>query len=176
MGFYCKTCRVNNISWRYERIAGNVDGYSGLMRLSNHYHNAHFWSVDLSQKFLQRWNVVQQELITYPGHEIVQLMSRVERLIHISEWRWILEGRILRGVGRPSVEYAWLANAFLAKAVSNLVTTVGLIKSTCLCRGSGRVQFFQSCLNAFICDFLQARIEKTSGGIFLFCTALMFLY
>ena len=81
----------------------------------------------LSQVFMQRWNVVQYELIPYLGDEIGQLTPRLEKLIHILEWVQIEEWTDASwcGIGRPPVERAWLANAFVAKSVLNLVTTVG---------------------------------------------------
>ena len=42
----------------------------------------------LSQIFMQRWNVVQHELIFHLGEEIAQLTPRFEKLIHILEWVW----------------------------------------------------------------------------------------
>jgi hypothetical protein len=40
----------------------------------------------LSQIFMQRWNVVQHELIPHLGNEIGQLTPRLEKLIHVLEW------------------------------------------------------------------------------------------
>jgi Transposase domain (DUF772) len=83
----------------------------------------------LSQIFMQRWNVVQHELIPHLGNEIGQLTPRLEKLIHILEWIQIEEWTAVSwcGIGRPPVERAWLANAFVAKIVLDLPTTVGLI-------------------------------------------------
>jgi hypothetical protein len=100
-----------------------------MIRLSKHHHNAYAMNTTLSQKFLQRWNAVQQELIPDLREEIGALTPRLEKLIHILEWVRIEEWTEVSwcGVGRPPVERAWLANAFVAKAVLNLPTTVGLL-------------------------------------------------
>jgi hypothetical protein len=78
---------------------------------------------------MQRWKAVQQELIPNLGDDIGELTPPLEKLIHVLEWVRIEElvGDSWCGVGRPPCERAWLANAFVAKAVLNLVTTVGLI-------------------------------------------------
>lgn len=101
----------------------------------------------LSQKFLQRWNAVQHELIPYLSDEIGQLTPRLEKLIHILEWVRIEEWTDVSwcGVGRPPVERAWLANAFVAKAVLNLVTTVGLIERLENDRSLRRICGFPRC-------------------------------
>lgn len=83
----------------------------------------------LSQIFMQRWNVVQHELIPHLGNEIGQLTPRLEKLIYVLEWIRIEEWTAVSwcGIGRPPVERAWLANAFVAKVVLDLPTTIGLI-------------------------------------------------
>jgi IS5 family transposase len=78
---------------------------------------------------MQRWNVIQQELIPELQHDC-GLTPKLEKLIHILEWVRIeeyLQGSWC-GVGRPPHERAWLANAFVAKAILGITTTVGLIE------------------------------------------------
>jgi Transposase DDE domain/Transposase domain (DUF772) len=101
----------------------------------------------LSHKFLQRWDAVQHELIPSLGNEVGQLTPRLEKLIHILEWVRIEEWTDVSwcGVGRPPVERAWLANAFVAKAVLNLATTVGLIERLANDRSLRRICGFPGC-------------------------------
>ncbi len=87
------------------------------------------------------------ELIPYLGNEIGQLTPRLEKLIHILEWVRIEEWTEASwcGIGRPPVEQSWLANAFVAKSVLNLVTTVGLIDRLANDRSLRRICGFPSC-------------------------------
>jgi len=61
--------------------------------------------------------------------EVGSLTPKLERLIHILEWVRIEEfvAASWCGVGRPSHERSWLANAFVAKAVLGSPTTRALI-------------------------------------------------
>jgi hypothetical protein len=65
-----------------------------------------------------------------PGlrQEAGDLTPKLERLIHTLEWARIEEFCLSRyaGTGRPPHERAWLANAFLAKAVLGIATTRAL--------------------------------------------------
>ena len=101
----------------------------------------------VSQIFMQRWNAVQYELIPHLGNEIGQLTPRLEKLIHVLEWVRIEEWTDVSwcGIGRPPVERAWLANAFVAKAVLNLTTTVGLIDRLANDRSLRRICGFPGC-------------------------------
>jgi len=77
----------------------------------------------------QRLSVVQGELIEGLGAEMGAPVTPVlERLVHILDWvrieDFVAEGC---GVGRPPHERFALANAFIAKAVLRLSTTVALI-------------------------------------------------
>jgi hypothetical protein len=66
---------------------------------------------------LQRWNVIQQDLIPELRNDVGPLTPKLEKLIHILEWVRIEEFTAASwcGVGRPGHERAWLANAFVAK-------------------------------------------------------------
>lgn len=58
------------------------------------------------------------------------LTPKLERVVHVLEWTRIEEfvAGSWCGMGRPPHTRAWLANAFVAKAVLGLATTVGLIE------------------------------------------------
>ncbi len=78
---------------------------------------------------MDRWNVVQHELIPELEARCGAMTPKRERVIHILEWVRIEEFTAVSwcGVGRPPFERAWLANAFVAKAVLGVTTTVGLL-------------------------------------------------
>lgn len=77
----------------------------------------------------QRLKAVQSELIEGLGGEMGEPMTpKLERLVHLLDWLRI-EDFVADGsaVGRPRRERFALANAFVAKAVLGLQTTVALI-------------------------------------------------
>ena len=78
---------------------------------------------------MDRWNVVQHELIPELGARWGAMAPKLERVIHILEWVRIEDFTVVSwcGLGRPPFDRAWLANAFVAKAVLGLTTTVGLL-------------------------------------------------
>lgn len=80
--------------------------------------------------FLQRWNVIQYDLIPGLKDELGCLAPKLEKLIHILEWVRIEEfvENTGLGVGRPLHDRGALANAFVAKTVLGLSTTVGLLE------------------------------------------------
>ncbi len=69
------------------------------------------------------------------------LTPKLERATHILEWVRIEEfvAASWCGEGRPPPERAWLANAFAAKAVLGLTTTVGLIERLMIDRALQRI-------------------------------------
>ncbi|NMG17854.1 transposase [Aromatoleum bremense] len=75
------------------------------------------------------------------------LTPKLERVIHTLEWVRIEEFTATTwcGVGRPPCERAWLANAFVAKAVLGLTTTVGLIERLMVDRVLRRICGFPPC-------------------------------
>lgn len=83
-----------------------------------------------SYKFMYRWSAVQTELIPEIRDEVGVLTPKLEKVIHTLEWVRIEEfvAASWCGTGRPPHERAWLANAFVAKAVLGLTTTLGLIE------------------------------------------------
>ena len=78
---------------------------------------------------MQRWNVIQHELLPELRNDVGPLTPKLEKVIHILEWVRIEEFTKSGwcGVGRPPHERAWLANAFVAKTVLGVATTAALI-------------------------------------------------
>jgi hypothetical protein len=79
---------------------------------------------------LQRWTVIQYDLLPELKDEVGSLTPKLEKLIHILEWVRIEEyvGSARCGVGRPPHDRGALANAFVAKTVLGLATTVALLE------------------------------------------------
>lgn len=79
---------------------------------------------------LQRWDMIQQELLPFLHTDIGPLTPKLERVIYVLDWVRIEEivAASWCGNGRPPFERAWLANAFVAKTVLGLTTTIGLIE------------------------------------------------
>ena len=104
--------------------------------------------MDTTQRelIMQRWNVIQHELLPELRAE-GPLTPKLEKVVHILEWVRIEEftGSSWCGVGRPPIERAWLANAFVAKAVLGLNTTVGLIDRLTIDRSLRRICGFPVC-------------------------------
>lgn len=78
----------------------------------------------------QRLKAKQEELIEGLGEELGMVVTpKLERLVHVLDFvrieEYVFEGC---GVGRPPRERFALANAFIAKAVLGLPTTVALIE------------------------------------------------
>jgi len=104
--------------------------------------------VNLTQTALimQRWTVIQHELIPELLQDVT-LTPKLEKLIHTLEWVRIEEfvQASWCGLGRPPHERAWLANAFVAKAVLGMATTAGLIERLALDRALRRICGFPLC-------------------------------
>jgi hypothetical protein len=96
---------------------------------------------------MQRWNVVQHELIPGLKDEVGSLTPKLEKVIHVLEWVRIEEfvSSSWCGEGRPPHERAWLANAFVAKSVLGLSTTRGLIERLTIDRALRRICGFPLC-------------------------------
>lgn len=94
-----------------------------------------------NDQIMQRWNIVQYELISDLREEIGSLTPKLEKVIHTLEWVRIEEfvENSWAGIGRPPHERAWLANAFVAKVVLNIATTVGLIERLSVDRALRRI-------------------------------------
>lgn len=89
---------------------------------------------------LQRWSVIQEELIPGLGLEVEGLTPKLEKLIHTLEWARIEEFvPAWHGIGRPPKDRSALANGFVAKAVLGLTTTVALIDRLTVDRALRRI-------------------------------------
>lgn len=96
---------------------------------------------------MQRWNVIEQDLLPELYDQVGALTPKLEKLIYILEWVRI-EQFVMpswRGNGRPPHERAWLANAFVAKVVLGLSTTAGLIERLKADRALRRICGFALC-------------------------------
>jgi hypothetical protein len=96
---------------------------------------------------MQRWSVIQHELIPELRNDVGPLTPKLEKVIHILEWVRIEEftGPGWCGVGRHPHERAWLANAFVAKAVLGLAKTAALIERLSIDRALRRICGFPMC-------------------------------
>ena len=96
---------------------------------------------------MQRWNVIQHELIPEMRHDVGTLTPKLERVIHTLEWVRIEEFVTSSwcGIGRPPSERAWLANAFVAKAVLGLSMTSALVERLTIDRALRRICGFPMC-------------------------------
>lgn len=96
---------------------------------------------------MQRWKVIQHELLPELKNDVGALTPKLEKLIHVLEWVRIEEftGATWCGVGRPPHERAWLANAFVAKAVLGVTSTAGLIERLTIDRALRRICGFALC-------------------------------
>jgi len=99
------------------------------------------------ERIMQRWHVIQHELLPELRDQVGPLTAKLEKVIHTLEWVRIEEftGVSWCGVGRPPFERAWLANAFVVKAVLGLTTTVGLIERLTIDRALRRICGFPLC-------------------------------
>jgi hypothetical protein len=79
---------------------------------------------------MQRWQVIQHDLIPDLQAQCGSLTPKLEKLIHTLEWVRIEEWVRVSwcGIGRPPHDRGMLANAFVAKAVLGLTTTRGVIE------------------------------------------------
>jgi hypothetical protein len=96
---------------------------------------------------MQRWQVIQHELLPELADAVGALTPKLEQVVHILEWVRIEDfvRSTWPGVGRPPCERAWLANAFVAKAVLGLATTAGLIERLAIDRALRRICGFPLC-------------------------------
>lgn len=105
--------------------------------------------MDATQRtvLMQRWKVVQHELLPELRDEVGTLSPKLEKLIHTLEWVRIEEFVEAGGcgVGRPPHERAWLANAFVGKAVLGLTTTAALVERLAIDRALRRICGFALC-------------------------------
>jgi Transposase DDE domain/Transposase domain (DUF772) len=90
---------------------------------------------------MQRWQIIQHELMPELRNAVGVLTPKLEQVVHTLEWVRIEE--FVRstwcGCGRPEHDRGMLANAFVAKAVLGLPTTVGLIERLAMDRALRRI-------------------------------------
>lgn len=93
------------------------------------------------KKLMQRWTVVQHELMPELRLDVGGLTPKLEKLIHTLEWVRIEEfvGSTWSGAGRRPHDRGALANAFVAKAVLGLPTTAALIERLRIDRALKRI-------------------------------------
>jgi hypothetical protein len=96
---------------------------------------------------MQRWNVFQREFFPELQEEIGELTEKLKKVIYTLEWVRVEEfvGSTWCGIGRPPHERAWIANAFVAKAVLGLSTTTALIERLKIDRALRHICGFASC-------------------------------
>ena len=90
---------------------------------------------------MQRWLVIQHELMPELRSKVGALTPKLEQVIHTLEWVRIEEfvRSTWSGCGRPEYDRGMLANAFVAKAVLGLSTTTGLIERLAVDRALRRI-------------------------------------
>ncbi|MBE4272513.1 transposase [Vibrio parahaemolyticus] len=92
-------------------------------------------------QIMQRWNTVQFQLLPDLLSDSDVLTPTLEKLIHTLEWARIEEFVCASrtAIGRIPHERSWIANAFIAKAVLGLTTTVHLIERLTIDRTLRRI-------------------------------------
>ena len=120
---------------------------SGMMRFRRQHHNACKMNATRRDLIMQRWNVIQHDLLPELRNELGTLTPKLEKVIHTLEWVRIEEfvASSWCGEGRPPHERSWLANAFVAKSVLGLTTTRGLIERLTIDRALRRICGFSLC-------------------------------
>jgi hypothetical protein len=91
---------------------------------------AHAMDATRRHLIMQRWHAIQYDVLPELRAEVGVLTPKLARVAHVLEWARVEEfvAESWCGVGRPPHTRAWLANAFVAKAVLGIATTVGLIE------------------------------------------------
>ncbi len=120
---------------------------SGMMRFLCHHHNARKMDATKRELIMQRWNVIQHDLLPELRDQVGTLTPKLTKVIHTLDWVRIEEFTQASwcGVGRPPHERAWLANAFVAKSVLGLTTTTALIERLSIDRALRRICGFPLC-------------------------------
>lgn len=90
---------------------------------------------------MQRWRIVQKELMPELRNEIGALTPKLVQVVHTLEWARIEEfvSSTWSGCGRPEHDRGMLASAFVAKAVLGISTTAGLIERLAMDRALKRI-------------------------------------
>jgi len=90
---------------------------------------------------MQRWNIIQHELMPELRNEVGALTPKLMQVVHTLEWVRIEEfvSSSFGGCGRPKHDRGMLSNAFVAKAVLGITTTAGLIERLAIDRALRRI-------------------------------------
>jgi len=118
-----------------------------MMKFSNPTSNAREMDANRRELLMQRWNVIQHDLLPELRIEVGALTPKLEKVIHTLEWVRIEEFVTSSwcGIGRPPHERGWLANALVAKAVLGLADTRSLIERLSIDRALRRICGFPLC-------------------------------
>jgi hypothetical protein len=125
---------------------------------------------------MQRWRMVQHELMPALRNEIGVLTPKLEKVVHTLEWVRIEEfvRSTWKGCGRPEHDRGVLANAFVAKAVLGLSTTAGLVERLAVDRALRRLCGFsmwkklpgESTFSRAFAEFAEAGLaERTHAAL-----------
>ena len=119
---------------------------------------------------MQRWHVLQHDLLPELKQEWGALTARLEKLVHILDWVRIEEWSVQtwQGIGRKPHDRSALANAFVAKAVLGLSTTRALIERLAMDRVLKRLCGFsmwqsipdEATFSRAFAEFAQAELPK----------------
>jgi hypothetical protein len=141
-----------------------------MMRFSRHHHYARKMNHILREVLMQRWNILQGELLPELKRDVGGLTPKLAKLVYVLEWVRIEEFTRTTwiGIGRPPLERAWFANAFVAKTVLGLGTTVGLIERLTIDRALRRICGFsmyrelpsEATFSRAFEEFAQARLAE----------------
>ncbi len=122
---------------------------------------------------MQRWCVIQHELMPELRQECGALTPKLEKLVHILDWVRIEEWTMhtWQGVGRKPHDRSALANAFVAKAVLGLATTRALIERLAMDRTLKRLCGFsmskvvpdETTFSRAFAEFTQAKLAERIG-------------
>ena len=90
---------------------------------------------------MQRWNIIQHELMPELRNEVGALTPKLMQVVHTLEWVRIEEfvSSSWSGCGRPEHDLGMLSSAFVAKAVLGISTTAGLIERLAIDRALRRI-------------------------------------
>lgn len=119
---------------------------------------------------MQRWQVLQYDLMPELRQECGALTPKLEKLVHILDWVRIEEWSVQtwQGIGRKPHERSALANAFVAKAVLGLSTTRALIERLAMDRALKRLCGFsmwkqvpdEATFSRAFAEFAQAKLAE----------------
>src|SRR5450631_1447680 len=123
-------------------------------------------------EIMQRWHTVQYELMPELRNAVGALTPKLEQVVHTLDWVRIEEFVKSRwgGCGRPEHDRGMLTNAFVAKAVLGLPTTVGLIERLAIDRALRRICGFpmwktlpdESTFSRAFAEFAEAGLAERS--------------